>query len=114
MGVKILIITACQVLADEGTRHADVAETVDTTREEAVQLARQGRALFLDKGDDPTKGQLTASKDDVESTRRHAKLIAAEREERAQAAQLATPGGMAALVAAQVAAAVQAALKPAA
>lgn len=114
MGIKILIIVACQVLASEGTRHADVAETVDTTKDEATALVRAGRALYLERSDDPTKGAHTASKDDVEATKRHAKQIAAEREERAQAAQLATPGGFNALIAAQVAAAVQAALKPAA
>lgn len=114
MGIKLLILQACQVLADEGTRHADVAETVDTTKDEAAQLTRMGRAMYLDKGDDPTKGSLTASKDDVDSAKRHAKTIAAEREQRVASEQASTPGGLAALVAAQVAAAVQAALKPAA
>ena len=110
---KLIITQACQVAFGEGTTHADVADQIDATKDDAATLTRMGRAMYLDRTDDPTKGSLTATKDDVDATKRHAKAIAAERAERADAAQAASPAGLAVLVAAQVAAAVQAALKPA-
>lgn len=113
MGIKILIAVACQIPGEQTASHADVGDTAEVPKDDALLLCRMGRAFYLDKSDDPTKGTLTAGKDEQDSIKRQAKAIAAERDKRTTEQATATPAGMAAMVAAQVAAAVQAALKPA-
>lgn len=46
---------------DAGGQFADLAETVEPNKDTALELARMGRTLYVNKADDPTKGQLTAS-----------------------------------------------------
>lgn len=113
MGIQVLIIEACTIAGAETSSHADVGQKVELdSKDEALFLARSGRALFLDKAQDPTKGSLTATKEDQDRVKQLAAQIAAAQKERAAEAQATSPAGLAALVAAQVAAAVQAALKP--
>jgi hypothetical protein len=114
MGIKLLIISACTIAGEVVASHADVGDTVEVSKDDAALLTRMDRARYLDKGDDPTKGLLTASNDDKAAVKRHAAAIEEDRKERAAAAQVNSPTGMAALIAQSVATAVQAALKPAA
>lgn len=108
--MKLLITEACQIAGEAVSQHADVGAEVDLPKDDAVLLARMGRAMFLDKADDPTKGSLTASAEDKANTKKRVEAIAADREARDQAAQVQSPGGMAALIAQSVASAVQAAM----
>lgn len=114
MGIKLLIAQACIVSGDEVGHHVDVGDTIEVaTKEEALALTRaHGRAFYLDKADDPTKGTLTATAEDKDRIKREVKQIAAAAAQRAVEAQVQTPSGMASMVAAAVAQAVQAALKP--
>lgn len=115
MGVKIIIAEACAVPTEDGPQHLDVNETVDVDKDTARELAKLGRALYLDKFDDPSKGTYTATADDKAKLKKLAASIDAEREARAVAAAVTTPAGLAALVAQQVQAALAAAApKPAA
>lgn len=111
MGIKLLIIAACTIAGAEVSTHADVADVVEVeSKDEAVTLARMGRALYLDKAQDPQKGALTATAEDKELAKRSAKAIRESLEIRAAEAAATSPAGMAAMVAAEVAKAVQAAL----
>lgn len=112
--MKLLILEACLIAGAEIATHADVGDTVEVTKDDAISLARMGRAMFLEKSDDPTKGLLTATGDDVKLVKRKATAIKEEREARDRAAAVQSPTGMAELIASTVAAAVQAALAPAA
>lgn len=117
MGIKMLIKEACLVpAADQPTgQPAEVAETVEIdTKEDALMLARAGRAFYLDKSNDPTKGLLTATKEEIDQVKDHAKAIAASRKERDIERQLQSPTGQAAFMAAEIAKAVAAALSPSA
>lgn len=111
--MKIIIREACAVPGEEEgrTRHADVNDIADVPKEDAQLLCRMGRAYFLDKGDDPTKGTLTASGEDKASLKKQAEALAADRRNREQMAAAQTPVGMAALVAVEVAKAMAAAPK---
>ena len=111
--MKLLIIEACTIAGVEVSEHADVGGEVDVHKDEAATLTRMGRALYLEKSDDPTKGSLTASAEDKANVKKRVAAIKAEREAREVAAQAQSPAGLAALVAASVAQAVQAAVKPA-
>lgn len=111
MAIKLLIIAACALAGSEAATHADIGDQVELdSKDEAAALTRMGRALYLDKAQDPQKGLLTATKEDLESTKAQVKNIKAAREERATEAAAASPAGMAAMVAAEVAKAVQAAM----
>lgn len=87
--MKLLIAEACLVvlLGAEITSHADVGDTVDVSKDDANQLTRSGRAMFLEKADDPTKGQLTAGADDKDRIAKQAKAIAASQKQLAAATQ---------------------------
>lgn len=64
--MKILIIDATQVNYhdDRGGQHADAGEFVDPPKEVARKLVEVGRALYVNRTDDPSKeGSNTASKD---------------------------------------------------
>lgn len=109
MGIQIIIAEACTIPGAETSTHADVGQKVELdSKDDALLLCRMGRAFYLDKAQDPTKGNLTAAKEDVDRIKKQAAQIAAEQEERAAQAAAAKPGGLAALVAAQVAAAMTA------
>lgn len=113
MGIKMLIKEACLVPAAGAPtgQPAEVAETVEIdTKEDALMLARAGRAYFLDKGNDPTKGLLTATKEEIDQVKDHAKAITAARKERDTERQLQSPTGQAAFMAAEIAKAVAVAL----
>jgi len=110
MGIKLLIIDACLVAGEEIARHAEVSEEVDVSKDDAAALTRMGRALYLSRDDDPTKGQFTATADDKSRAKRALAAITAERKAREQAAQAQSPDGLSALIAASVAAAVAQAL----
>jgi hypothetical protein len=109
--MKIIIREACTVPGDEEgrTRHADVNETADVPKEDAVLLCRMGRAYFADKSDDPTKGTLTATSEDKDSLKKQAAALVRERSAREDQAAAQTPVGMATLVAVEVAKAIAAA-----
>jgi hypothetical protein len=111
--MKLLILIACTIAGEEVSRHADVGDEVDVSKDEASTLTRMGRALYLEKTDDPTKGTLTATAEDKAKVKKMVAAIKAEREAREVANQAQSPAGLAALVAASVAQAVQAALQPA-
>jgi hypothetical protein len=110
MPIKLIIAEACSLATSEGAQHADVGQTVEVdTKEEALTLCRYGRAFFLDKTVDPTKGLLTATKEDQDRLKRQAQQIEADRKARTAEAAASVPANLSALIAAQVAAAVQAA-----
>ena len=54
---KQLIIESCFINYgdDAGGVAAVVGETVDVTKDGALELAKYGRALYINKADDPTK-----------------------------------------------------------
>lgn len=98
--MKMLIIAACLVVNEGVASHAEIGDTVDLSKDDALSLARMGRVLYLEKGDDPTKGTLTAGADDKARVKRQLEAQKSEHEQRAAAAQAASPAGMAALMAA--------------
>jgi hypothetical protein len=110
--MKLLILEACAIatLGAEVSSHADVGDVVDVPKDDAISLARMGRAMFLDKADDPTKGLLTATDVDRTQVKRRAAAIEKERAARAATAAAQSPTGMAEMIAAAVASAVAAAL----
>ena len=109
--MKLLIIEPCTIAGNELSSHADVGDEVDVhSKEEALLLARMGRSRYLDRNDDPTRGQFTATAEDRSIVKKRVSAIRAEREARELAAQAQSPAGLAALVAQSVAQAVQAAL----
>jgi hypothetical protein len=110
MGIKLLILVACTIAGESVASHADVGDTVEVSKDDAASLTRMDRARYLEKADDPTKGLLTASAEDKTNVRKRAAAIKEDLEQRAIAAQAQSPAGLAALVAASVATAVQAAL----
>ncbi len=107
--MKLIILQACLIAGEAISSHAAVAETVDVSKDDAATLTRMGRAMYLEKSDDPTKGLLTASKEDVANLNKQAKAIAAAEEVKAS-----PPDSQAAIIAAAVTAALAAAgIKPA-
>lgn len=60
---KQLVIESCLINFndDRGGVHCEAGETVDVPKGTAIDLARAGRTLFVDKKDDPDKnGRHTA------------------------------------------------------
>ena len=113
MGIKLLIKEACLILVAGATtaQPAEVGETVEVdTKDEALSLCRLGRSYFVDKANDPTKGLLTATAEEVASVKKLAKAIAAGREEREAERAMLSPAGQAAFMAGEIAKAVAAAL----
>lgn len=107
---KILIAQACTLPGEEFSTHADVGEEVALGKDDAAVLCRMGRAYYLDRDDDPSKGKFTATAEDKKRVAGLAKSIKAEAEARS-----AKPVDVSALVAAEVAKALAAAgVKPAA
>lgn len=63
---KILILEATQVDYgnDRGGEHADASSIVDVVKEQAKKLTELGRAVYVAKTDDPSKGgRYTATKE---------------------------------------------------
>ncbi len=107
MAIKLLILAACGIPVDDGfVQHADINDTVTVPDEDAHALARMGRAYYVDRDADPTKGALTATDADKQRLKAHAKAIVAQHEAAAVAAKLNSPAGLAEAIAAAVAAGV--------
>lgn len=98
MGIKIIIAQACALATEDGPQHADVGDSHEVSKDDAHLLARMGRSFYLNRDDDPTKGLLTATKEDVDRIKREAKAIAADAQARAEAAA-ATPAALMARIA---------------
>ena len=108
--MKLLIKEACQLAGEAISTHADVGDTVDATKDDAALLTRMGRAFYLDKSDDPTKGTLTATAEDKAAVKKAANAVADMLKERAAASPEGAAAAVAAANAAMVASAVTAAL----
>lgn len=92
MGIKLLIAAAIVIATADGPSHADVGDTVEVDgKDEALTLCRMGRSFYVDKTQDPTKGLLTATKEDADRIKREAAAIASERKARAAAASGVSP-----------------------
>lgn len=87
---KLIIIepTVVNYGDDRGGVHEDAGNEVDVNVDTAATLAKVGRALYVRKEDDPTKGQHTASAELVKGARAEAARRAKIAEE-AEAARLA-------------------------
>lgn len=62
--MKMLVISACLInlLDDQGGQHKDVGEIIDIPKQQAEDLARADRVLYVNRKDDPTKtAQFTAT-----------------------------------------------------
>lgn len=83
--MKLLIAEACLVIAigAEIAAHADVGDIVDVSKDDASYLARAGRAFYVSRDDDPTRGGLTANEDDKARIAKQAKAIAASQKQAA-------------------------------
>lgn len=57
---KILIIETCLVNHgdDAGGIAREAGEIIDVNKDTAIELAKYGRSLYLNKADDPTKTKL--------------------------------------------------------
>ncbi|MGL4576368.1 MAG: hypothetical protein ACRCV9_16410 [Burkholderiaceae bacterium] len=107
--MEIVIKEACTVTGEAIAEHVAVGQTVEVSKDEATTLTRMGRALYLNKADDPSKGAFTASKEDVTALTKQGKAILA-----AEATRASPPDSQASIIAAAVTAALAAAgLKPA-
>jgi len=74
MGIKLIITEPCSLpTEDAGPQHTDPGTVVDVSKDDAATLTRIGRGLYISKGDDPTKGLLTASDADVARWKKVAK-----------------------------------------
>jgi hypothetical protein len=85
MGQKLLIMAACLIAGETIGIPVAVGDTVDVPKDDALYLVRAGRALYLDKADDPTKGLHTATAEDKQRAKDQAKAIAAAAEATAKA-----------------------------
>ena len=111
---KLLIMVACTLAGAEVSSHADVGDEVEVVKDDASLLTRMGRALYLDKAEDHTKGLLTATAEDKARVKRMVKAIADERVQRDALAKAQSPAGQAEVIASAGAAAVANAMATAA
>lgn len=84
--MKVLITEGTQVNFndDKGAQHVDAAEMPDVTKDTAQVLTSNGRALYINKADDPNKdGRYTASAEMIKA----AQALSAEKAKAAQAAK---------------------------
>jgi len=91
---KILITAACQVNFgdDRGGVHVDDCEIGNVTKEVAQALVRSGRALYVEKKDDPDKhGRDTASAEMLKA----AEAVRKSRASAAKASTVVPPAGSA-------------------
>lgn len=73
---KQLVIETCAIRhnPDEMAAHHDQGDIVDVPKADAEFLARNGRTLYINKTDDPTKGGLlTASAEMIKAAKDMAK-----------------------------------------
>jgi len=92
--MKILIIEPTQVnyLDDRGGQHADAGDFCDPPKDVARKLTEVGRAVYVNKADDPTKeGIYTATKEMIAAAESMAKVKA--RAAKAKPAGEQTAGG---------------------
>ena len=77
--MKQIVIEACFINYgdDKGSQPAAVGDFVDINADTARDLARMGRTLYVDKKDDPAKGQLTASAEMLKAAEAAAKAARA-------------------------------------
>ena len=71
--MKVLIVTDCIVNFGgvEGAQHVDAGSTQEVDADTARTLCVScSRALYVDKKDDPTKGQRTATREDVAAVKK--------------------------------------------
>lgn len=74
MAIKLIVVDACSIPTEEtGPQHVDAGTVVDVSKDDAATLTRIGRALYINKADDPTKGQFTASDAEVARWKKVAK-----------------------------------------
>ena len=88
--MKILIIASALVNYndDRGGVHEETGALIDPPKDVAVKLTEQGRALYVNKSDDPFKdGRFTASPEMVKA----AEALAKANAKQARAAQAQTP-----------------------
>lgn len=111
--MKILIVVACAIAGEAFSSHADVGDVVDVPKDDAASLTRMGRAMYLDKSEDPTKGALTAGPEEKAAVKRAAAAHNDMLKEREAAAAVNSPAGISALMVQAVATAVTAALSAA-
>lgn len=81
---KILIIETCLVNHgdDAGGVAYEAGSTIEVNKDTAIELAKYGRSLYLNKADDPTKTKLySASTDMVKAAEAAAKSRAKAAEE---------------------------------
>lgn len=80
---KILIIETCLVNHgdDAGGIAHEAGETIDVNKDTAIELAKYGRSLYLNKADDPTKTKLYSATPDM------VKAVEAAAKARAKAAE---------------------------
>lgn len=101
---KLLITAACLIAGETIAQHADVGDTVEVPKDDALSLCRQGRALYLDKSEDPTKGRLTADAEKKSEVKKQANAIASELTAREAKASAANPQSIGEQIAAGIAA----------
>ena len=97
MGIKIIIKEACLVAGENIGQPVAIGERVEVSKEDALYLARAGRSLYLEKGDDPSKGLMTATSADIAAIKLHAAAVEAE-----ASARSAQPQSMAEIIASAV------------
>lgn len=81
---KILIIESCFINHgdDAGAVAAEAGETLDVTKDTALELVKYNRALYVSKNDDPTKTkQFSASPEMVKAIDAAARARKASAEE---------------------------------
>lgn len=84
---KVIIAQPCVIVPPgAAAQHADIGETHDLDKNDAHFLARLGRAFYLERDADPTKGALTATAEDKTRIKRLAAEAAAESAARARGA----------------------------
>lgn len=79
--MKVLIKESCVVDLGKGGVHAEAGEIVDVDKDQAQTLCITcNRGLYIDESEDPTKGDKTATKDDIAEVKKAAaeKRAAAE------------------------------------
>ncbi len=75
--VLVLETTMVNYHDDRGGVVAEAGTLIAVDAAQALTLARFGRVLYTTKGDDPTKGQLTAPGEVIELAEEHAQELAA-------------------------------------
>jgi hypothetical protein len=84
--MKVLIKEPCVVDFGNGGVHAEAGETVDVDKDQAITLCITcNRGLFINEADDPTKGNRTATDEDIARVKKYVAQKKAEAEASKQA-----------------------------